>query len=172
MIASAELHRLVPQWQPGVWIGCERRASEVVSEFIEVQDAHGPSSRARPGHAAMPAVVHTSVHMHPAQLLLALWPPQTLAQPLLPRWPQRVLLVNDGPDAGARALLGEMPAQARLWLAPQEVDAAFLAEVLLRSEPELALWQQQALRGFIERERAACIEQIGLRFRRGRALSR
>jgi hypothetical protein len=172
MSASAELHRLVPQWQPGVWIGCECRASEVVSEFIEVQDAHEPVSRMRPGEGALPPMVHTSVHMHPAQLLLALWPPQTLAQPLLPRWPQRVMLVSDGLHAAARALLGEMPAQARLWLAPQDVDAAFLAEVLLRSEPELAQWQQQALRGFIERERAACVEQIGLRFRRGRALAR
>jgi hypothetical protein len=155
MSAPSPNTRLLSQWQPGAWIGLERRASELSTEFVEVQ---------QPGGSGLTQ----AVHMHPAQRLLALWAPQSLAQPMLPRLPLRVALVTDAPDAAARALLPELPAGAKLWLCSLDADWPLIAEIALRSDAGLLSWQQEALRRFIQAEREALARSIGQRYRQGR----
>jgi hypothetical protein len=139
--------RLLDRWQPGAWIGALRRIGDAMTEFVRTD--RGP-------------VIETYEAPH----LFALWPPQRLEEPLLPRWPLRAGLASaDGP-AAADALLALTPGEASLWLASSDVDWALVAEIVLHHDPTLRPFQAEALRAFVQAEREAAFVRINDGYRR------
>ncbi len=127
--------RVLERWQPGVWVGAVARAFGAATEIH--QHADGPV-----------------VDSHAPHLLLALWLPQGLNEPLLSRWPHRVLLcAADDDNQVLEDMLRLMPREAVLWLTDTDLDWALLGELALHHLADLRAFQETGLRGFIERER-------------------
>lgn len=138
--AADDSTRCIRSWQPGAWVGVARRAIGPCTEPVDGDD--------------------TAFDTLPAQWLVALWPPQSLQQPFLRRWPVLVQLTDAAEGAATQLLLQHVPAGARLWLCSDEVDWALLAEIVLRSEPHLAPWQHRELAQFILGQRQATATAI------------
>ncbi|MFN0186587.1 MAG: hypothetical protein ACKVQR_22475 [Aquabacterium sp.] len=133
--------RLLGQWAPGAWIGALRRAHGAASEVVQGPD--GP-------------VVETFA----PQLLVALWPPQALDTPLLPRWPARVMLTGAEGDAALESALAMIPADAALWVTHDDIDWALVADIALHHEAALRHYQIEALRALAVAEREAAFARV------------
>lgn len=129
--------QVVSKWTPGAWIGAVRRVFGTVVEMgeSEVIENFGPHE------------------------LVALWPPQTLQEPMLRRWPELVLL-RPANEHSLDPLLAAMPGSAHLWMPDIEHDWAMLAEIVLLSEGHLLPWQQRRLQQFIQIERNQARQRI------------
>ncbi|MED5619627.1 hypothetical protein [Ideonella sp. BN130291] len=139
---GADSQRLLRDWMPGAWIGAVRRAFGPQTELHSTDQGE-------------------LVEHHPPHWLIALWPPQSLQQPFLRRWPQQVLLLGAEEEAQAVVeLLRHVPDGHRLWVLNEELDWALMAEIVLLSEAHLQPFQQQALQWFMDTERAASTDRI------------
>lgn len=126
--------RLLAQWQPAAWQGLTRRLSGAAAEVCPTGD------RLQVEHRA-------------AQWLCAAWPPQPLASPR-DRWPAFAALVEADSEVLAwTSLLGELPAEAPLWLCPDAADWGLVAELLLAQDPSLRPPQQAQLQALADDER-------------------
>lgn len=143
---KAGVPRLLPQWQPGCWVGGLKRVFGAVSQVLSTPQ--GP-------------VVDTFA----PHLLLALWPPQGLESPLLGRWPQRLLLSAVQPEDAGEELLKHLPADAELWLAEQDIDWALAGQAVLLHEPGLREFQLKELRAFVDAERQATWDRVNTAYR-------
>jgi hypothetical protein len=135
---SSPLARLSPAWEPGAWIGVTRH---VFGPLTEVG-------------------TDEVVEVHPPHLLLALWRPQRLDQPFLGRWPHMVWLSKGDSVQTSLELLRQVPSPDRLWLTPEDIDWALLAEIVLRSEEGLRPFHHRELERFIAAEREATSQRI------------
>lgn len=133
--------RLLAKWQPGAWTGAIQRVCDAVTEFV--QTPQGP-------------VIET----YPPHLLLALWPPQTLDEPLLGRWPVRAMLSAAEADRASDELLPLMPPDALLWLTTVDVDWALVGELVLHHDADLRPFQFKALRSFVDAQREATFTRL------------
>ncbi len=136
--------RLAHAWQPEVWVGAVRRAFGPVADVADLagqEDANTIDSR-------------------PAQWLIALWGPQTLHQPFLPRLPFMVQLTSRMHSDAIAELLRHVPAMRLMWLTDSDIDWALMGEIVLLSEPSLRTWQQRELARFIRAERDALAHAI------------
>lgn len=135
-VPGADPQRLLRDWMPGAWIGAVKLAFDAVTEL-----SSGPQGDV--------------VENHPPHWLVALWPPQSLQQPFLRRWPQKVLLqpAEQEPQA-VLTLLRELSERERLWVLNEDLDWALLAEIVLQVEA-LQGYQRGELQRFVESERAA-----------------
>ncbi len=128
-------------WKPGCWIGAAKSVFGAVARLVS--SSKGP-------------VVDT----YAPHMLLALWPPQSMRQPFLERWPQRILLsAVPGDDAGAE-LLRHLPPGAEVWLADADIDWALAGEAVLLHDTGLRDFQLKELRGFVEAEKLAHWERL------------
>ena len=128
-------------WKPGCWVAAVRNVFGAVARVVST--AQGP-------------VVDT----YAPHVLLALWPPQSMQQPFLDRWPQRVLLsAVQADDAGAE-LLKFLPSGAELWLSEPDIDWALVGEAVLLHEPGLRDFQLKELRAFVDAEKLAHWERL------------
>lgn len=136
-------HRVIDHWRPGAWIGAQRRAFGPMAEVSETED-------------------QLIVDTHPPHSLIALWRPPREHEPLLRRLPHMASLVaSHDEDHVVVELLDQIPADARLWLAPQpEIDWALMAEIVMISETGLATYEHRELRRFIDAERVATLALI------------
>lgn len=134
--------RLTAGWQPGAWIGVAGRAFGPVAQWSEGEDGE--------------AVVESL----PVQWLIALWRPQSLEQPMLPRLPVVVQLTPRQDDRAVIELLRHVPAAERMWLADIDVDWALLAEIVMLTDRALQPWQHRELARFIIAEREAIARRI------------
>jgi len=141
--------RLLAAWQPGAWTGAVRGVIGATTELVTTPA--GPV-----------------VESYPPQALLLAWPPQPAGQPL-GRWPQRLRLAAVPPEDAAQALLADLPPDARLWLlpAPDAVDWALAAEIVLHHEPALRPFQTDGLRTFIAAEREAAYARLNADYGQG-----
>lgn len=137
--------RLTAGWQPGVWIGVARRAFGPVAQ---VSDDDGGED----GEAVVDSL--------PVQWLIALWRPQTLEQPMLPRLPAVVQLTSRQDDRAVIELLRHVPPVQRMWLADIDADWALLAEIVMLTDRTLRPWQLRELARFIIAEREATARRI------------
>jgi hypothetical protein len=139
---GVDSQRLLRDWMPGAWIGAARRAFGPQTELHSTDQGE-------------------LVENHPPHWLIALWPPQTLQQPFLRRWPQQVQLLGAEEEAPAVVeLLRHVPEGHRLWVLNEELDWALMAEIVLLSEAQLKPFQQQALQQFMDTERALSTGRI------------
>jgi hypothetical protein len=138
--------RLLAEWKPGAWIGAVRQVFESVARVVNTPQ--GPVVDSWPPH-----------------VLLALWPPQSAAQPFLDRWPQRVALSAVAHDDAPLELLKLMPDDAELWLAEHDIDWVLIGEAVMLHEPALRDFQLKELRRFVEAERQATWERANKAYR-------
>jgi hypothetical protein len=145
--------RLAAAWQPGVWLFASRQLND--GDTRVVQTPHGP-------------VIETLPPLH----LVALWAPQRLDQPLLPRWPLRAALVAAEERTPVEAVLAWLPADAGdapLCLlhadaddpgAPHPADWALIADLVRHHDAGLKPQQLELLAALIESEQAANFERL------------
>jgi len=147
--AAATAHpRLLDQWRPQAWIGAVRRVFDSVAQVVATRDG--------------PVVDTFGPHV-----LLALWSPQSPAQPFLDRWPLRVCLSAVPIDEAGLELLKYMPDDAALWLSAQDIDWAAVGEAVLLHEPGLRDFQLKELRAFVEAEKQANWDRANAAYRPG-----
>ncbi|HEY1393880.1 MAG TPA: hypothetical protein VFV25_10910 [Methylibium sp.] len=139
---SLAARRVSQAWEPGLWIGALRLAFEA-----------GPAVQQSDGGFA-PA--------YPAHYLVALWEPP--ASPLLPRWPAVAAIASPDADAALLELVSHLPAGQRVWLAREIIDWALVAEIVLRTDRNLAAYHRSELQGFIERCRASDAARIAAEY--------
>ena len=137
------LARMSSAWEPGAWIGTMRRAFGPIAEIVE---ADGD--------------VSDVVETFPPHTILALWKPQQLNQPFLRRWPHMVWMTTVDSERAQLELLREVPESARLWITPQDIDWALLAEIVMLSEKNLMPQHYHQLQRFIDQEREATSAKI------------
>ena len=138
--------RVLGAWKPGAWIGAARQVFDAVARVVST--AQGP-------------VVDT----YPPHVLLALWPPQSVAKPFLDRWPQRIQLSAVPQEEAAQELLKHLPADAELWLSEAEIDWALVGEAVLLHDPGVRDFQLEKLRAFVEAERQATWDRVNQAYR-------
>ncbi len=142
-MAQARLNRfarrLASRWELGCWTGIVVRAI--------------PAGE----HDEGGAVVRTPDHF-----IGAAWAPVDGA-PM--RWPEAVVIGSPAADNALAELFIHVPDTARLFLAGvDDVDAAFVAEILLAGDRNLETYQRDALRNFIDIERARTRAAIAARY--------
>lgn len=135
--------RLTAGWQPGVWVGVARRAFGPLAQWFDGDDGEPPR-----------------VDNLPVQWLIALWRPQSLEQPMLPRMPVMVQLTSRQDDRAVIELLRQVPPGGRMWLADTDVDWALMAEIVMLTDRTLQPWQHRELARFIVTEREATARRI------------
>ncbi|MFN0182293.1 MAG: hypothetical protein ACKVQR_00600 [Aquabacterium sp.] len=140
-IRDLDRQRLLPDWQPGCWIGAQRRMSGPQAEVV-VDDAGD------------------HIENRPAQSLIVLWGPQSLDRPFLPRLPFMVQLTSRGGDDAVAELLRHVPPTGALWLDASHVDWALMAEIVMLTEATLRPWQHRELARFILRERETLVRAV------------
>jgi hypothetical protein len=147
MNRSEELDRLrlLGEWQPGAWIGAVRKAFGPMAELAEDSD-------------------EDTFEHRPAQWLIVLWPPQSLREPFLRRWPAMVQLTANEGAAAEQQLLDQVPPESRLWVHGFDVDWALMAEIVLLTEEDLQPWQHRELARFIVEQRQATAEAIAAHY--------
>lgn len=134
--------RLIAEWRPGAWIGALHRAFGPLSEVV-VDGAGGDTLESRP-----------------AQTLMALWGPQSLDRPFLPRLPFMVQITSRNREEALVELLRHVPATAPLWIDAAHVDWALMAEIVMLTEATLQPWQHRELARFVLRERQALVHAV------------
>jgi hypothetical protein len=145
-LGAAPAPRVLAAWKPGAWIGAVRQVFESVARVVNTPQ--GPV-----------------VDSYPPHVLLALWPPQSPAQPFLDRWPQRAALSAVAFDRAPLALLELVPEGGELWLAEHDIDWVLIGEAVLLHEPALREFQLKELRAFVEAERQATWERANKAYR-------
>jgi hypothetical protein len=138
--------RVLAAWKPGAWIGAVRQVFESVARVVSTPQ--GPV-----------------VDSYPPHVLLALWPPQSPAQPFLDRWPQRIALSAVAREQAPLELLKLVPDGGELWLAEHEIDWVLIGEAVMLHEPALREFQLKELRAFVEAERQATWERANKAYR-------
>ncbi|MFX9104973.1 hypothetical protein ABTN48_19245, partial [Acinetobacter baumannii] len=73
---------------------------------------------------------------------------------VLARWPALAASASPDSEAALLELVAHLPAGARVWLADEAVDWALIAEIVLRTDRNLAAYHRIELQRFIGRCRA------------------
>lgn len=131
--------RLLLRWDRDCWIGLVVRAIPAARREIDG------------------AIVSTPDHF-----LGAAWAP-ALCAPV--RWPEAAVIGSPSSDNALAELFGQLPRDARLFLAtPDDVDAALAAEILLAADRHLEAYQREALAAFIASARQRARSAIAARY--------
>lgn len=150
MSLDPALHeRLVFEWTRGAWVGAVRRVFGPVAELVAGSDG-------------------VLVDSHPTHSLLVLWkPPKPGEPPFLRRLPWMVSVhpVDDIDDA-LTELFAQLPGDARLYIARQDIDWALLAEIVMLSETGLQPYHYRELERFVREEREQTLAAISAGYTR------
>lgn len=131
------LGRLSRQYVPGAWIGGLRLAFQEVAEVVEGQ-----------------------IERYPPHYLIALWEPLPTGKPHLPRWPAVAAIASPDSNRALLDLVSHLPAGAKVWLSDQEIDWALVADIVLRTDPNLQTYHQRELSRFIDGLRQQDLQTI------------
>ncbi|MFZ2652489.1 MAG: hypothetical protein WA210_20500 [Burkholderiaceae bacterium] len=138
--------RIVARPEPGVWIGAVRRIIGPIAEVV--QTVHGDA-----------------IENHPPQYLVAMWAPLRDDEAFLRRWPDSVSVAVNDHEGAVAELLCNLPEGARLWVTPQEVDWAVIAEIAMLSEgKKFTPDHYREIERFIAEERAATLATISANY--------
>lgn len=123
----AATRRLVQAPGPGVWVGAIRAALDAAEEPVP-----------------------DGIERHPPHWLVALWEPPAEGGLLLPRWPAVAAIASPDSKAALVQLVSSLPADAKVWLTPQEPDWALVGRIVLLSDRNLHPVQRRGLQRFVE----------------------
>ncbi len=138
--------RIVARPEPGVWIGAVRRIIGPIAQVVESE--HGDT-----------------IENHPPQYLVAMWAPLRSEEAFLRRWPDAVSVDQNDHDCALAELLCNLPEGARLWVTPQEIDWAVIAEIAMLSEgSKFTPDHYREIERFIADERAAALATISANY--------
>jgi hypothetical protein len=138
--------RIVAHPEPGVWIGAVRRIIGPIAQVVESEDGD-------------------TIENHPPQYLVAMWAPLRSEEAFLRRWPDSVSVAQHNHDSAVAELLCSLPEGARLWVTPQEIDWAVIAEIAMLSEgSRFTPDHYREIERFIAGERAATLATISANY--------
>jgi hypothetical protein len=134
--------RIAAHPAPGVWIGAVRR---VIGPIAQVT----------------PSVQGDMIETHPPHYLVAIWAPLRDEEAHLRRWPGSVSVALGDHEGAIDELLRNLPEGERVWVTPQEIDWAVIAEIALLSEGKRFTPEHyRELERFIAQERDATLATI------------
>ncbi len=138
--------RIAAHPAPGVWIGAVRRAIGPVAQVTPTDQGD-------------------MIETHPPHYLVAIWAPLRDDEAHLRRWPDSVSVALGDHEGAIDELVRNLPEGARVWVTPQEIDWAGIAEIAMLSEggrftPE----HYRELERFIAQERDAALATISANY--------
>jgi hypothetical protein len=139
-------NRVAKYPEPGMWIGAIRRIIGPIAHVTQTEQGD-------------------TIETHPPQYLVATWAPLRDDEVHLRRWPDSVSIALNDQESALAELLLNLPQGARVWVTPQEIDWAVIAEIALLSEGEKFTPEHyRELERFIAQERAATLATISANY--------